>query len=241
MLVKSRAIVLHITKYNDVSSIATLYTEKEGALSFVVRIPKTSRAAIKSKMFQPLVLLEIEWDMRENQRLQRLKNCRIWKSYTTMPYHPLKNPVGLFLYEFLYHALKNEKPNLSAFDYVLNSLLWFDESEKQFANFHLIFLFQLTCFLGFEPNVGHKANTDIFDMQNGCYVNTIPQHTDYIKGDDTRILPILQRVNYRTMHLMPISRQERVRVLEVLCQYYRLQLPDFPEIKSLEILHGLFD
>lgn len=49
------------------------------------------------------------------------------------------------------------------------------------------------------------------------------------------------RMNYDTMHLFAMSRVERMRCLTVIEQYYRLHLPDFPELKSLDVLKELFD
>lgn len=241
MLIKSRAFVLHVQKYNDASSIVTLYTEQEGAVSFLVRIPKTSRASIKSKMFQPLNLLEIEWDMRDGKSLKYLKNCVIWKSYASLPYHPLKTPIALFIYEFLYHVLKNDKPSHRTFEYILNALLWLDVKEERFSNFHLIFMSQMSYFLGFEPNLNHSEMCKVFDMQNSCYVKEYPCHPYYIKGIEAQFLPFLLRLNYRSMHLLQLSRGDRNRILELLCLYYRLHVPGFPELKSLEVLHELFN
>ena len=43
------------------------------------------------------------------------------------------------------------------------------------------------------------------------------------------------------MHLYAMTRAERMRCLEVMNLYYRLHLPGFPELKSLEVLKELFD
>lgn len=51
----------------------------------------------------------------------------------------------------------------------------------------------------------------------------------------------LMRMNYETMHLFGMSRAERTRCLTIMNDYYRLHLPDFPALKSLEVLKELFD
>ena len=51
----------------------------------------------------------------------------------------------------------------------------------------------------------------------------------------------LMRMNYETMHLFSMSRLERNRCLEVIQIYYQLHLPDFPELKSLQVLRELFE
>jgi DNA repair protein RecO (recombination protein O) len=38
-----------------------------------------------------------------------------------------------------------------------------------------------------------------------------------------------------------MSRQQRQRCLTIVMDYYRLHLPDFPQMKSLEVLQELFN
>ena len=40
---------------------------------------------------------------------------------------------------------------------------------------------------------------------------------------------------------MKISRDQRIRILQGLLTYYQLHLPNFPELKSVEILHQIFN
>ena len=49
------------------------------------------------------------------------------------------------------------------------------------------------------------------------------------------------RMNYDTMHLFEMSRAERNRCVEIILSYYRLHLPGFPELKSLEVLRELYN
>ena len=48
------------------------------------------------------------------------------------------------------------------------------------------------------------------------------------------------RMNYPTMHLFRMSHTDRQRLLEVALLYYRLHLPDFPELKSVAVLQELY-
>ena len=51
MLQKTLGIVLHTLKYNDTSLIADIYTETAGRASFIVKIPRSRKAAVKSVLF----------------------------------------------------------------------------------------------------------------------------------------------------------------------------------------------
>ena len=56
----------------------------------------------------------------------------------------------------------------------------------------------------------------------------------------SRIRPLM-RMDFATMHLFRLNRAERARMLEIIERYYRLHLPAFPELRSLPVLHELFD
>ena len=48
-------------------------------------------------------------------------------------------------------------------------------------------------------------------------------------------------MNFGTMQLFALSRTERQRILFLILEYYRLHLPVFPELRSLEVLSEVFD
>ena len=64
MLQKTKGIVLHTLKYNDTSIIVDMYTELSGRASFLVTVPRSRKAAVKSVLFQPLSFIEFEADYR---------------------------------------------------------------------------------------------------------------------------------------------------------------------------------
>ncbi len=77
MEVKTRAIVLQTIKYGDAQLIVDFFTEKLGRLSFMVKIPKSSKAKMKRQLFQPLMILNLEFDYRPKANLQRFKDVSI--------------------------------------------------------------------------------------------------------------------------------------------------------------------
>ena len=165
MLQKTKGIVLHTLKYNDTSIIVDMYTELSGRASFLVAVPRSRKAAVKSVLFQPLSFIEFEADYRLNATLYRIKEAKSFYPFSSIPYDPYKSSMALFLSEFLYRAVREEAGRLRQ----------------------------------------------------------------------------LMRMNYETMHLFGMSRAERARCLTIMNDYYRLHLPDFPALKSLEVLKELFD
>ena len=57
--------------------IVDMYTEGRGRLSFIQRIPRQGRGGIKKQYFQPLTILDIEFDYRATQRLHKLRSAAV--------------------------------------------------------------------------------------------------------------------------------------------------------------------
>lgn len=241
MLQKTRGIVLHSLKYNDTSNIVDIYTEASGRLSFLVRVPKTKKAMVKSVLFQPLSILEFDADFRPTNNLHRINEVKPYLLFRSIPYNPYKASIAMFISEFLYRALKEEAENKPLFAYLLHSIEWLDECEASFANFHLVFLIRLSRFLGLYPNVEDYHTGDYFDLLNAGFTSRQPFHHSFVRPDEASHLVKLMRMNYETMHLFGMNRVERNRCLTIINDYYRLHLPEFPALKSLSILQELFD
>lgn len=242
MLQKTAGIVLHTLKYNDTSLIADIYTEVSGRASFLVPLPRSRKSAVKAVLFQPLALVDLEADFRPNATLYKIKDAKSLYPFSTIPYDPYKSAIVLFLAEFLYRAVREETENRPLFAYLQHSIIWLDECRERYANFHLVFLMRLSRFLGLYPNLEDYAPGDYFDLLNGCFTPLRPQmHSSYILPQEAAQLTMLMRMNYETMHLFGMSRTERTRCLAIMNEYYRLHLPDFPVLKSIEVLKELFD
>ena len=240
MLTKTQAIVLHSLKYGESRLIVDMFTRSQGHLTFIVNIPKSSSSKVKKQFFQPLSLLELEVDIRPKVQLQKLSDVRLLQPFSSIPFEPFKLSISLFIAEFLYYALRSEQCNENLFDYVVNSILWLDGQEDCFANFHLVFLMRLSRFLGFYPNIDDYMSGDYFDLRESMFCQMPPVHRDFLDPQEAEKVQLLMRMDYPTMHLFRMSHHDRNRFLEVVLKYYRLHLPDFPEMKSVVVLQELF-
>lgn len=241
MLLKSQGIVLHTLKYNDESIIANVLTEAAGCVSFMVRISRSPRCAVRHTLFHPLALLELEWNHQAGTTgLRRPKSAQTAVPLTSLPYDPHKTAMALFLAEFLHYAVRDEYEPGALFRYVFRSIEWLDACRKGFANFHLVFLLRLSRFLGFAPNLEEMHTGYCFDLLSGDFVPDVPVHGHYVAAAEAAKLPLLMRMNFGTMHVFRFSGAERSRLLEHINEYYRLHLPNFPELKSLAVLKALF-
>ena len=240
MLVKTEAIVLHAFKYGEARLIVDMFTREAGRLSFAIAIPKTSKGRLKKQYFQPMTLLEVECDLRQRTQLQKLRDARLLTAYTSIPFSPEKLAITLFTAEFLYHALRSEQQDELLFAYICGSMQWLDAAPAGYANFHLTFLMHMSRFLGFYPNLDDYTEGCIFDLRTATFSFQVPTHRDFLQPDEARMIQLLMRMDFPTMHLFRLSRQERNRIADVLLLYYRLHIPQFPELKSLSVLKDLW-
>lgn len=240
MEVKTSAIVLQTIKYGDAQLIVDFFTEKLGRVSFMAKIPRSSKAKLKRQMFQPLMILDLEFDFRPKVNLQRLKEVSIAKPFVDIPFSPFKLAMAMFLAELVGHATRNEQANVPLYSFLEESVKWLDKAQGNYANFHIVFMVRLTFFLGFSPNLESGTQGDFFDLEEGRFVSYVPAHVHYLNSEDSLRMLGLLRLSYETMHLYTMSRMDRNRCVEVILEYYKIHVPGFPELKSFSVLRELF-
>lgn len=240
-MIRSHGIVLHSLRYGDTQVIVNIFTEMAGTVAFIVNQPRAGKRGVKASAWQPLSLVEVVWEPRASASLQKPKELTLWQPWQSLPFEPAKATVALFLGEFLGHALRSEQENAPLFAFMLNGLSWLDESEQHYANFHIVFLLHLTRFLGFLPNVDDWHEGSYFDLQGAMFTDIAPAHRHYLNPEESALVPKFLRMNIRSMQAVGLNRALRRRALEIVTEFYRLHIPEFPELKSLEVLAEVFD
>lgn len=241
MLTKTRGIVLRVAPYNDKSSIIYMYTEAFGRCSYMMTWPRGKGGKIPRSLFMPLSLLEIEDTHFPNRDLHRLTEARACYPMGCVALDPVRNVLALFLAEVIYRVVRDREPDQRLFDYLMESIGLLESLDQGIANFHIVFLLGLPRYLGIFPNLNAYRPGVFFDLREGNFTDRLPAHRDYLGARESEILYSLLRIRYENMALYAFSRQERVLILQRIIDYYRLHLPEFPEIKSLAVFQALFD
>lgn len=242
MTEKTAGIILHGIKYNDNSYIVDVFTESFGRASYIIRGSHTRKGNINPASFHPLAIIEFESSGKNSAQLKRITESRLLHPLPSLACNPFKTAIALFLGEFLYHSLKEEGVNPPLFNYLTHSIQWLDQcSDTSASNFHLVFLMRLSRFLGLYPNIEGYQEGDYFDLLNAEFTHSTPSHTHVLSPEESASIKTLMRMKYETMHLFAFNRRQRVRCLEILNQFYRLHIPNFPTLRSLEVLQALFD
>lgn len=240
MIHKTRGIVIRTTDYSDTSIIAKIYTEQFGIQSYLIKGAKRKKAGIKANLFQPLSLLDLVVCKKEKKQLQTLKEARPEVPFASIPNEPAKVSILFFINEILLKCLHEEEHNPELFSFLHETIQTLDAFERNYGNLHLIFLIQLSRFLGFYPHGTFSSANSVFDLREGKFVSKEPLHHDYLTKENSALFGKLILVNYYSMENLPLSGNERKRVLDILLRYYELHLSHFSNISSHKVLEQLF-
>ncbi|MFC4666245.1 DNA repair protein RecO [Falsiporphyromonas endometrii] len=239
MLTTLRGITLHSIAYNDRNDIVYLYTRQRGLVGALVAKSKSKRSKRNNLLSSPPLEVELIGDVNKKNSLVRISQFSIVNAYNSIRLDPIKATIMMFLSELLYRILREPEPDNQMYDFICQSFQFLDETEDSSANFHLCFLYYLLMHLGFSPDFDCSDNRQFFDMTESCFTNVMP-NGPYISPREATFLPTFQRINYHNMHLYRFTRQERQIALKYLITYYRLHLPPFGELKTLEVLKEMF-
>lgn len=242
MDISSKAIVLKVIKYNDNYNIVDLYTKELGRCAIMVSIPKSTKSRNKNNYYQPLFLLDLVLSRKKSTGLFKVRDVRFDIPFSSLPYNHSKITIAFFIAEFIVNVVGDGESSDHLFDYLYNSILWLDTCSKGFANFHLVFLMHLPLFLGLYPNLSDYKKGDYFDLLNASFTSQKPiNHAHYLDVDESDKIVTLMRMNYDTMHLFKLNRDERSQILLSIYRYYKLHIPNLIDLKSLDVLKELFD
>lgn len=240
MFEQTRAIVLHNIKYSDSSSITHFYTEKFGRLSVMVRHPKSKKSVSKKSILQPLFLLNINLQHKQNREIQQCKELVNTPVFHNIPFNITKSSIALFLAEFLSKVLKEEETNPPLFEFLSSSIQWLDQCSLGVANFHIVLLYELSKFLGFYPDNNYSETNCYFNLRDGYFSKFKESEEISTNKLLSEYLSQVPKAGFKSMEEIKLSRTQRTALLNALMNYYRYHLPEIGRIKSLEILNQVF-
>jgi DNA repair protein RecO (recombination protein O) len=239
MLVKINAIVLSKLKYRDNDLIVKCYTKQKGIVSYLVRgALKSQKGSSKAVYFQPLSLVLIEEQFNANRSLQGIKEIKLDYLYKSLHTEVLKTSIVMFLSEVLSTVLKEEEQNERLYDYIENTLKWLDY-KTEFSNFHLLFLLNLTKYLGFYPDDQNSAS-EYFNLSNGLFESKKDEFYS-ISGENLTVLKQLLGIDFDSVNTIKLNSKQRQSFLNMLMLYFELHLGDFRKPKSLTIFNQVFN
>lgn len=238
MQVTTKAIVLSSLKYGDTSLIVRAYTASDGLKSYLLKgVLSSKKGKLKAAYFQPLMQLELTASHKNKGTLESMREAKVIHPYKTIHADILKNSLVLFLAEMLGNSIQEEEKDNRLYGYLESALNWLDTNTK-IANFHLVFLVNLTKYLGFYPETNQNRFT-YFDLLEGQFV---PQPTLNPLINKEQILDFekLLGINFDGLITLKLTKANRESLLKSVILYFELHLHGFRKPKSLAVLNAVF-
>ena len=239
MVVTTKAIVFSSIKYGESDLIVKCFTESSGLKSYLLRnVLKSKKGKLKTSYFQPLTLLEIEASHKNKGTLERINDAKVFLPYQSLHTQIVKSSLVIFIAEVLSNTIKEEAEDKMLFQYIENSLIWLDSS-KQIANFHILFLINLSMHLGFYPDTS-TVSKPYFNLLEGNFqeFNT-GKYSE--KGTTVAHLKSFFGIEFDNVNEIKLTKNQRSDLLTLLLHYYQLHLHGFKKPKSLLVLNQIFE
>ncbi len=239
---KLRGVVLSSVRYGESSLIVHIYTDLCGRQSFMVNgAARKGKRPGKLILFQPLSLLELVATTPRKGTLLRIKEV-------TTPFPGLyvngdlrKGAIAVFLAELLSKTLREEEPNTGLFEYLWSSVQMLEAVEEGVANYHLVFMAQLTRFMGFYPTLSSDSGERIyFDIKNGVFRNTLPAHPIVMLHPLSNLLLTVFESSFSNLSKVELNHTQRNLLVEGLVDYFQHHMDGVGSMRSLAVLKEIF-
>ena len=214
-------------------------------MSFLVPVSKSKNGRLRNATIQPMAIVAADVNIRPGKELYTLRQplpLRVWHDIYS---NPLKSSVLFFLTEFCNRLLRQYPADMRMWEFLSGALENLEQAPSgSIANFHIAFLIRLGAITGIEPSVTVWEKDDRFDMLSGEMTGA--DNPEFIRRrilipeEESSMIPMLLRMNFRNMHLFRFNREQRYRLLHRLLEYYAVHLSLSREYRSLDVLRDLF-
>lgn len=233
-------IVLNVRKYNDRNNIVTVYSRFHGRLSFISPIGSGKAGNARRARLQPLAVISSEFTFKAGQELQRLGSISLEEVWNDIYFDPVKRLFSVFISEFLYRLLNATMEDESLWDFILNSLRYLDYQKEKIKDFNFPFLVSLLSYSGIQPDVSGYSPEKVFDFASGTFVDPYEAKGRVLKGEESKAVKWVTRLNFRNVTRLRLSTAERRRLLDVLLDYYSFHFPGVSSMKSVNVIREIF-
>lgn len=237
---KARGVVLHTMKYGESSMVIFMLTDVLGRQNYMVQGIRSARSkGNRAALFQPMFVVDFVGLESPKMQMHRMQEVRSGVTLTSMPFDVRKSTIALFMAETLYRLVKEVEPQSPLFGFVEQSVAALDGLADGVANFHLWFMVRLSAHLGFYPGNEYIPG-GCFDIQEGLFVHSMPQHRLALSPENTRILDAFMSAGVGELASINLARTQRSAFLAALLTYFGYHLDSIHNIRSLDILRDVF-
>lgn len=218
----SRIIVLHQTKYSENSLIVHAIDSRFGRQGFLLRGAGRKSGSRVVSEFHSLNVLDVVSSGNPESGLRHLREWETVRPLLNLRTDIFKSSVALFISEVLYRSLTAGASDEGLFEWLCSVILRLDSAECCIANFHLWFLASFCQKMGFGPESDFEPK-EIFS------------------DGEAALLKKLVSGNFEDAMAVPLNGRTRSGFSGKMVQYLSYHLGIRLEIRSLDVLHELFN
>lgn len=236
MRVSDKAIVLQTIKHGDKKHIVKLFTLQHGLLSVVAIASKAPAGKVRSAALMPLSLINCVYTLKENRELHQLTESSFYFAGKGFSHSISKLSIAQFINELLVLCFKEHTANPALFALTETCIKYLHEAEHEYLNLHLYFMLELSKYLGFEPHNNFSEHLLYFDCREGSFGPSALAFPIGLTATDSAFFSRCLSDNLLSTHY---TLAQRKLLLDILLAYFRLHLPGFNTVKSLEVLQTI--
>lgn len=240
MLIKTNGIVLQRTKYADNGLIVKIFTKDYGNLSFFIKNSFRKKSKFSNVLFAPLSLLELNFDYKKKSSLHYFKEVTTYYQYHSIPFNSSKNSIFIFYTELISKLLYETGEDEELFTCIEKELIKLDTTKIIRPDIHLIFMYELSRKLGFDPINNYDKNNGYFSITNAQFEKVFTENEDLLSKEASYYLQQII-VFYQNQELISLpSKNIRNELLQGLIKYYLIHNEHIKTIDSVTILSNIF-
>ena len=226
-----RAILLNRISYSESSLILTYYTFENGIQKFIFQGGKK-----KAHQLFPLAISEITYYKRPDSDLGKLTSSESKRILNELPFHPIKSTIAFFIADVLLKCLKTEESESYLFEFLENVIVELDKTED-LTSFPIDFLLSFSQHLGINPNKLENVCL-YFNLMEGTLGNVKPIGDIFHEGEPIQLISEIMNHSEISNEIFN-SKKNRDEALQILIQYYQLHIPQFKNLKTLDVIREI--
>jgi len=235
MLTKTKGIVLRKLNYGETSLIVDIFTEEHGLMSYIIGGVRKANSRMGSALLQLMAIVEIVAYHSEGNKLHRIKEVQAAYVFENIPGDVRKDAIILFLAELCSKVIRQTERHQELYTMIDNAVRSLDQAKEQFADSHLLFMLRLADHLGFGPEQKQDSRQEFFDLLEGRFTSSYPDHQYYIVDPDLFNQYLIAAKHNTAQNIAP-SRTIRNNMLDTLLLYFQLHLDKMPEMHGHKVL-----
>jgi DNA repair protein RecO (recombination protein O) len=235
-LYQSRGIVFKTIKYGESSIICDIYTREKGLKSFIVSGIRSQKTGGRASIYRHLNVVDIIAYNPEGDRLARIKEISLGHHFVQINSNIIVSAVAIFMLEICRNSIREREPNPELFDFLLSWIHFLDSHQPFHPATHLLFMIEFSAALGFGPMDNLHISRPYFSLMEGCFDHFAASAPHVLDEEESQDLYSLLGASRETLNTFRMPKIKRDKLTENLLLYYKLHLPSFKTIQSLDVL-----